>query len=124
MHKHIMKCDCINQPAEAAFMQQAMSNVMLFDVGRTTISTTTEVRDRLTAVARSRSTTVSALLEFIASRLEREEALHRVTESYQRFAREDPDGFRQYLAEGQAWDAATAGDGLGSASDEFPELNR
>lgn len=97
---------------------------MLFRMSRTTLSTTTEVRDRLAAVARSRHTTVSELLEEIASRLEREEALRRATESYRRFAETDPAGFAEYLAEGRAWEAATVGDGLGSARDEFPELNQ
>jgi hypothetical protein len=96
---------------------------MLYSMGRTTLSTTGEVRDRLAAVARSRHTTMSELLETMASRLEREEALRRATESYRRLAESDPAGFEDYLAEGRAWDAATAADGLGSARDEFPEFN-
>ncbi|MPZ27112.1 MAG: hypothetical protein GEV12_12055 [Micromonosporaceae bacterium] len=92
-------------------------------MGRTTLSTTTEVRDRLARIARGRHTTVSDLLESVSTRLEREEALRRATESYRRFAEEDPAGFEAYLAEGRAWETATVVDGLGSARDEFPELN-
>jgi transposase InsO family protein len=96
---------------------------MLIFMSRTTISATTEVRDRLAAVARSRGTTVSALLESIAARLDREEALRRATESYERLAREDPEGFKAYIAEGEAWDRATAADGLSPAREEYPELS-
>lgn len=92
-------------------------------MSRTTLSTTSEVRDRLAAVARSRGTNVSELLETIATRLEREEAMRRATESYRRLAESDPVGFEEYLAEGREWDRATVSDGLGAARDEFPEWN-
>lgn len=110
--------------ADRCGRRQAMSHAMLICMGRTTLSTTTQVRDRLAAVAKSRRTTVTQLLEVIASRLEREEAMRRATESYRRLAERDPAGFEEYLAEGRAWEAATVGDGLGSARDEFPEFNR
>jgi len=100
-----------------------MSSGMLIAMARTTLSTSVEVRDRLASVARSRHTTVSDLLESVAARLEREEALRRATESYRRLAEEDPEGFQAYLAEGRAWEAATVADGLGPAREEFPELN-
>jgi len=63
-----------------------------------------------------------ALLEDAAKRLEREEAMRQATASYERLAREDREGFADYLAEGQSWDALAA-DGLGDARDEFPEYN-
>jgi hypothetical protein len=63
-----------------------------------------------------------ALLEEAARRLEREEAMRQATASYERLAQEDPAAFAEYQAEGQAWDA-TVGDGVGDASDEFPEYN-
>lgn len=101
----------------------AMSRGTLIDMSRTTLSTTTEVRDRLAAVASSRHTTISDVLESISIRLAQEEAMRRATESYRRLAEEDPAGFDAYLAEGRAWEAATALDGLGNARNEFPELN-
>lgn len=104
-------------------MVPRIAGSMLISMGRTTLSTTTEVRDRLAAVARSRHTTMSDLLESVSTRLEREEAMRRATESYRRLAEADPAGFEAYLAEGRAWEAATAADGLGLARDEFPELN-
>lgn len=50
-----------------------------------------------------------ALLEAAARRLEREEAMRQAKESYERLAREDPESFADYLAEGREWDAL-AGD--------------
>ena len=60
------------------------------------------VRDTFAAVAASRNTTMLALLEEAAQRLEREEAM------------------RQASAQ---WDALS-GDGLSSAASEVPEYNR
>jgi hypothetical protein len=91
-------------------------------MSRTTLSVPTRVRDTFAAVAASRNTTMLALLEEAARRLEREEAMRQATASYERLAQEDPAAFAEYQAEGQEWDAAV-GDGLGDASDEFPEYN-
>jgi hypothetical protein len=96
---------------------------MLGAMSRTTLSVPTHVRDTFAAVAASRNTTMLALLEAAARRLEREEAMRQAKESYERLAREDPESFADYLAEGREWDAL-AGDGLGSAEAEFPEHNR
>jgi hypothetical protein len=63
-----------------------------------------------------------ALHEEAAERLEREEAMRQATASYERLAREDPEAFAAYRAEGTLWDT-TSGDGLGSAGAEFPEFN-
>jgi hypothetical protein len=63
-----------------------------------------------------------ALLEELARRLEREEAMRQATESYERLAREDPKAFTEYLAEGRHWDELSA-DGLPDAREEFPEHN-
>jgi hypothetical protein len=63
-----------------------------------------------------------ALLDELARRLEREEAMRQATESYERLAREEPEAFAEYLAEGRHWDEL-AGDGLPDAREEFPEYN-
>jgi hypothetical protein len=91
-------------------------------MSRTTLSVPTEVRDIFATVAASRNTTMIALLEEAARRLEREEAMRQATESYERLAREDPVAFSAYLEEGREWDVV-AGDGLGDAAAEFPEYN-
>lgn len=83
----------------------------------------TGVRDTFAAVAASRNTTMLALLEEAARRLEREEAMRQATESYDRLAREDPAGFAEYRSEGAQWDALS-GDGLPGAASEFPEYNQ
>jgi hypothetical protein len=92
-------------------------------MSRTTLSVPTRVRDTFAAVAASRNTTMLALLEAAALRLEREEAMRQATASYERLARESPESFAAYRAEGAAWDAL-ASDGLGAAQAEFPEYNR
>jgi hypothetical protein len=91
-------------------------------MARTTLSVPVAVRDTFAAVAASRNTTMLALLEELAQRLEREEALRQATESYERLAKEDPRALADYLAEGHEWDALAA-DGLGDARAEFPEHN-
>jgi hypothetical protein len=91
-------------------------------MSRTTLSVPTRVRDTFVAVAAGRNTTMLALLDELARRLEREEAMRQATESYERLAREEPKAFADYLAEGRRWDEL-AGDGLPDASDEFPEYN-
>jgi len=91
-------------------------------MARTTLSVPTEVRDTFAAVAASRNTTMLALLEEAARRLEREEAMRQATVSYERLANEDPAAFAEYLAEAREWDALAA-DGLGDAREEFPEYN-
>jgi hypothetical protein len=99
-----------------------MSLAMLGAMSRTTLSVPTRVRDTFAAVAASRNTTMLALLEEVARRLEREEAMRQATESYERLARDDPKAYTEYLAEGRHWDDLAA-DGLPDASEEFPEYN-
>jgi hypothetical protein len=99
-----------------------MAAAIVKAMSRTTLSVPSHVRDTFAAVAASRNTTMLALLEEIAGRLEREEAMRQATESYERLAREDPAAFADYLAEGRAWDALS-GDGLAGAREEFPEYN-
>lgn len=89
---------------------------------KTTLSVPTEVRDTFAAVAASRHTTMLALLQQAARRLEREEAMRQATESYERLAQQDPTAFAEYIDEGRAWDALAA-DGLDHARAEFPEFN-
>ena len=91
-------------------------------MSRTTLSVPTRVRDTFAAVAASRNTTMLALLDEAARRLEREEAMRQATVSYQRLAEEDPAAFAEYMEEGREWDGL-AGDGLKGMSDEFPEFN-
>ncbi|GAB3872741.1 hypothetical protein ACFPIJ_01915 [Dactylosporangium cerinum] len=91
-------------------------------MAKTTVSVSTEARDAFAAVAASRNMTMFALLEETARRLTREEDMRQATLDYERFVREDPDGFAEYLAEGRLWDS-TSGDGLGNARAEFPEYN-
>lgn len=95
---------------------------MLVPMARTTLSVPVAVRDTFAAVAASRNTTMLALLEELALRLEREEALRQATESYERLVEEDPRSFADYLAEGREWEALAA-DGVGDAKAEFPEYN-
>ncbi len=99
-----------------------MPGAMLGTMARTTLSVPVAVRDTFAAVAASRNTTMLALLEELAQRLEREEALRQATESYARLAQEDPQSLADYLTEGREWDALAA-DGLGDAKTEFPEYN-
>lgn len=94
----------------------------MLTMAKTTVSVSTEARDAFAAVAASRNTTMFALLEETARRLEREEAMRQATLDYERLATEDPDGFAEYLVEGRLWDL-TSGDGLGDARAEFPEYN-
>jgi ribosomal protein L11 methylase PrmA len=90
---------------------------------KTTLSVPVRVRDTLAAVAASRNTTMLALLEEAAERLEREEAMRQATASYERLLQEEPDSFAAYRAEAAAWERAAA-DGLASAASEFPEYNQ
>ncbi|MET7423820.1 hypothetical protein [Dactylosporangium sp. NPDC005555] len=91
-------------------------------MAKTTVSVSTEARDVFAAVAASRDTTMFALLEETARRLEREEAMRQATLDYERLQQDDPAGFAEYLIEGRLWDQ-TSGDGLGDARAEFPEYN-
>jgi hypothetical protein len=91
-------------------------------MARTTLSVPVAVRDTFAAVAASRNTPMLALLEELAQRPEREEALRQATESYERLAEDDPQALADYLAEGREWDALAA-DGLGDGKAEFPEYN-
>lgn len=91
---------------------------MVDAVSRTTLRVSKHVRDTFAAVAASRSTTMVALLDEAARRLEREEAMRQATASYDRLAREDPAGFADYVTDGRRW-----ADGLPPAAVEFPEYN-
>lgn len=67
-----------------------MQLATLGPMSRTTLSVPTRVRDIFAAVAASRNTTMLALLDELARRLQREEAMRQATESYKRLAREEP----------------------------------
>ncbi|MDG6104592.1 hypothetical protein Daura_08455 [Dactylosporangium aurantiacum] len=83
-------------------------------MAKVAVRVSTDARDMLAAVAASRRTTMSVLLEEAARRLEREEEMRQATLDYERFVGDDPDGFADYLAEGHLWDT-TSGDGLTAA---------
>ena len=95
---------------------------MLMAMSVTTIKVESVVRDRLAAVARARGTTMAALLETESRRLESEVRWSAIEDAYARMQREDPRGWREYLAELHEWDAGTAGSDTAAAS-EWPEYN-
>jgi len=71
-------------------------------------TTTVRVRrpdaERLQSLARERQTTVIEVLHSAIDALERQEFLRGVNQDYQHL-RDDPERWRQYLAERQEWDA-------------------
>ncbi|QQR99897.1 MAG: hypothetical protein IPK37_13090 [Austwickia sp.] len=71
-------------------------------------TTTVRVRrpdsERLASLAKARQTTVIDVLHAAIDALEREEFLRGLNQDYQRL-RNDPQRWREYLAERQEWDA-------------------
>lgn len=88
----------------------------------TTIKVEREVRDRLAEVARARGTTMGALLAVESARLRDEQRWADIDAAYARLQRDDADGWREYTAELDAWEAGTT-DGDPAAEPEWPELN-
>jgi antitoxin MazE7 len=86
----------------------------------TTIKVDSAVRDRLARVARARGTTMGALLDAVAQRLETDQRWQEIGESIDRLQRDDPAGWQEYLAELAAWDAT--GTDVGIAAQEWPEF--
>lgn len=89
----------------------------------TTIKVDSMVRDRLACVARARGTTMGALLADVAQRLVDEQRWTEIETAYERVRTQDPDGWREYLAELAEWDTAgTEPDP--AAAEEWPDYNR
>lgn len=86
----------------------------------TTIKVDSTVRDRLAAVARSRGTTMGALLEVESHRLAAEQRWRDIEAAYLRLQQEDPAAWADYLAE---LGELTAGEADDSAAQEWPEFN-
>jgi len=87
----------------------------------TTIKVDTTVRDQFAAVAQARGVTMAALLRDLASELEERHRWSVIEGAYERFRRDDPDGWAEYVAEISAWNSA-AGDPDDAAA-EWPEFN-
>lgn len=88
----------------------------------TSIKVDSAVRDRLLRIAKARGTTMGALLDEESRRLEDERLWERIEAGYESFQRDDPNGWREYLAELAEWEAF--GDPDPSAASEWPEYNR
>ncbi len=86
----------------------------------TTIKVDSAVRDRLAAVARSRGTTMGALLDAESRRLEAEQRWIAIESSCHRLQREHPSAWQDYLAE---LSELTAGEPDTAAAEEWPEHN-
>lgn len=87
-----------------------------------TIKVDKGVRDRLADVARSRHTTIRALLADLADRVTREQRWADIDAAYARL-QDDPDEWASYKAELQSWDAGTT-DADDVAADEWPEYQQ
>ncbi|MGH3719222.1 MAG: hypothetical protein ACRDRI_10375 [Pseudonocardiaceae bacterium] len=89
----------------------------------TTIKVDSATRDRLAHLARTRGTTMSALLSDVAERLETEQRWSDIEAAYQRMRRDDPDGWADYLGELAEWQLITANPDT-AAVREWPEYNQ
>jgi hypothetical protein len=96
---------------------------ILLGMTATTIKVDDAVRDRLARVAHARGTTMTALLADLAQRLDEEQRWTEINNAYERYRREDPGGWQDYLAEMALWDQ-TAGDGLLDPREDWPEHNQ
>lgn len=88
----------------------------------TTIKVSSEVRDRLAAVAHAQHRTLGALLDEISRHLADEQLIADADQAMRRLQKENPEGWSDYRSELDAWEA-TVGDGLGDAAEEWPEYN-
>jgi hypothetical protein len=89
----------------------------------TTIKVDSTVRDRLASVARARGTTMGALLADLAQRLEDEQRWTEIEGAYDRLRTQDPERWREYLAELAEWDTVGA-EPDPAAAEEWPDYNR
>ncbi|MGH3626988.1 MAG: hypothetical protein ACRDRL_06045 [Sciscionella sp.] len=88
----------------------------------TTIKVDPAVRDRLACIARSRGTTMGALLDAESRRLEAEQRWSEIETAYTRIQREDPTGWADYL--GELAGVTAAGEADDAAAQEWPEYNQ
>ncbi|WP_322768688.1 hypothetical protein [Frankia sp. Cr1] len=87
----------------------------------TTIKVDSAVRDRLLRVARARGVTMGALLQSLSIDLQAQQEWAEIEVAYERFQREDPAGWVEYVVELAEWEKVP-GD-PGDAADEWPEFN-
>lgn len=73
----------------------------------TSIKVPVQTRDRLTAVARARGTTVRALLDEMARQVEDETLMRRASADMAALRDTDPREWDSYLAEGSDWEQGT-----------------
>jgi hypothetical protein len=96
---------------------------ILASMSVTTIKVDSTVRDRLASVARARGTTMGALLADLAQRVEDEQRWTEIEAAYHRLRTQDPEGWREYLAELAEWDIAGA-EPDPAAAEEWPDYNQ
>jgi hypothetical protein len=94
-----------------------------FCMSETTIRVDSRVRDQLRALAEEDHTTLGSLLGCLAEREQYQREMRRANETMERMAREDPDAWRDYRDELNAFEEGTGTDGLGDATTEWPEYN-
>lgn len=87
-----------------------------------TIKVDKDVRDQLAEVARSRHTTMRALLADFAERAARDQMWAEINVGYARL-QQDPEQWADYMSELESWDTATA-DADDLAAEEWPEYQR
>lgn len=83
----------------------------------TTIKVDSEVRDRLSVLARERGTTMGALLAEATTALERQAFFARAQEQLERLRQDDPEAWTADRGESQSWQAGTDRDTLTSADE-------
>jgi hypothetical protein len=95
---------------------------MLFGMSITTIKVDTDTRDRLSAIAKKRELTLGELVSELTRKAEEEEYWREIHAAYARL-RQDPEEWRAYLDELDAWE--NVADGVWSddraAREEYPE---
>lgn len=66
---------------------------------------------------------MGALLADVAQRLEDDQRWTEIEAAYERLRTQDPDGWREYLAELAVWDTASS-EPDPAAAEEWPDLNK
>jgi len=89
----------------------------------TTIRLDSAVRDKLRALADEDHVTLGELLARLAEREQYQREMRRANLVMERMEREDPQAWRDYLAELRGFEGGTARDGLSDAAAEWPEYN-
>lgn len=96
---------------------------ILNGMSTTTIKVDSATRDRLAHLARTRGTTMNALLSDVAERLETEQHWSDIEAAYERIQHEDPDAWAEYLGELAEWELSTTTTDS-AAAQEWPEYNQ